>query len=189
VCFELSISGQKGWVTVMAVLTLAARLVPSVILLLAGLSKVLNFQWFVKSITAHRIVPESAASSTAMVVVAAELIAGTCLGLGVFQPYAGRLATGLFVTFAAVIIANQFRGMTEQDCGCVKTSCTVRTTWRAAARSLALAALTILHTDGAAIAPLFAMTVFATSLGLMATTIGLDLTAVPPEQVTTAGAR
>jgi putative oxidoreductase len=93
----------------------ASALFAGVVLLCAGVPKVLTSVTFAGQISAYGIVPESAVRFVARLISASELLAGIILIVGLVVPLPLRqigagLAVLLFATFLAALISAQIRG-------------------------------------------------------------------------------
>lgn len=101
----------KNWVT------LTARLILGIVLIIAGASKVGNLPQSVAATNAYQILPSSAAQIVGYVLPFCEVGLGLLLVTGLFTRISGALGAGLMLGFIIAIASVWARGISI-DCGC-----------------------------------------------------------------------
>ena len=103
-------------------LTLAARILGTLVFGSAVLSKLRHYDEFVGVVANYRLLPAFAVTFTAWVVIAAEIL--VCAGLATpwFAPFAATVAVVLLAVFMVAMGVNLARGRREIDCGCFQSA-------------------------------------------------------------------
>lgn len=99
------------------VVTLFVRGGVGTLLLLAGGSKVFRLRAFTRTVRRYELIPPGAAPVIARLVIAAEVLLGTLLLLGIALSLVLVLSGLLLMVFAAAVTVNLLRGRSF-DCGC-----------------------------------------------------------------------
>ena len=122
----------------------ASRVVVGVFLLFAGVSKLVLFPWFVKTLADFKVVPQRCAAPTASAVLLAELLTGVFF-LGGIQPrLASYSAIALFTCFTFAILINLRRRRFDLECGCLSFWRKSRIGWHLLLRNTGLLGLAVL---------------------------------------------
>jgi uncharacterized membrane protein YphA (DoxX/SURF4 family) len=124
-------------------IALVSRLILGALLLLASVSKLLSFSWFVKSLADYDLIPRKLAAPVGLAVAAAELTAGVLLVSGALLRFAGYLALGLFCCFGAAVSVSIARGKFDIKCGCFSLRKRAKIGWHLLFRNLGLAGLAL----------------------------------------------
>ncbi len=103
------------------VLALVLRIVIGLILLYAGLQKIVDMEDMAQSIYNYRLLPESTVNVLAIILPPIEILAGLCLILGILTEGALTVATGLFLVFLFAIASAVLLGL-DIECGCFGTT-------------------------------------------------------------------
>jgi len=96
---------------------LACRLVPTALLLWAGVAKAIDPQGSILSVNAYDVLPEAAVRAVAALLPWVEIVLGTLLILGLFVRFAGVATAVLTSIFIAGMAQAKARGL-PIDCGC-----------------------------------------------------------------------
>lgn len=123
-----------------------SRLIVGVLLLLASLSKLFRFSWFVRALVEFQIVPRRFSFFTALTVFLAESITGVLLTWGRHARLAAYSAVVLFGCFIAAIAINLARGRFDIECGCLTFWKKARLGWHLLFRNVGFAGLALLST-------------------------------------------
>jgi uncharacterized membrane protein YphA (DoxX/SURF4 family) len=151
-----------------------SRLVPGVILALAGASKALNFRWFVKALRNYRLLPAAVIVPTAGVVAALELFAGVGLILDLLSPWPAYIAAAMFAVFAGTLISTLIRRQKLSDCGCI-SSCKSAPGVTSVLRVCGLCGLVLVNAQRRAMDNPAAQLLFLLSTACVLATIAWDL--------------
>lgn len=127
-----------------AIVAVAARTIAGLILLVAGLSKVIAVRRSVKAVHAYRLLPEIIVPVVGRALPWAEVIVGVAIVTGMLLPWSTLAALGLYVLFGAAIAINLMRGRRNIDCGCFGSTHRERLTWWLAVRNGLLAGVALL---------------------------------------------
>ena len=123
---------------------LLLRLIVGGLLLLAGVTKLVDRDGFRDAVAEYKILPAALERPFALAVPLLETALGILLLLGLGTPFAAALATPLFLSFGLAIGLNLARGR-DFNCHCFGAVQSEQIGWPALVRSLALAfaALTV----------------------------------------------
>jgi hypothetical protein len=123
---------------------IVARVLVGLLLATSGISKLLNFKWFVDVFRGYRILPDSLASIAACMLIGAEMVIGVTLLAGFhIRDFAG-LSILLFGGFSTAVLINLLRGRFELPCGCSGFYRRRRIGWNLLARNAGLAGMSLL---------------------------------------------
>jgi uncharacterized membrane protein YphA (DoxX/SURF4 family) len=111
-------SSDKVQMGVKPILMAIMRVGVGVILLIAGISKLLEFGSFLQQIALYDLVPVSLVSKFGYLLVAAELTVGGLLIFGYYTRAAGVIATMLLGMFIIALTSAWLRQLPLDDCGC-----------------------------------------------------------------------
>jgi uncharacterized membrane protein YphA (DoxX/SURF4 family) len=114
------------------------------ILLLAGVSKLIAVSRFVEAVRGYKLLPEAAVGVVAKLLPWWEVLAGAWLLAGVVRVWAARSALFLFLLFAAAISINLLRGRRYISCGCFGPGKGRRIGWGLVGRNLLLSSMAAL---------------------------------------------
>ena len=128
---------------------LFVRSVIAVLLMAAGVSKLVNLQTFVQVVRDFRLLPEKLVKSVGLMIPIIEVIISLLLILGLLQPWTLITASCFFIMFGVAVAINLFRGRSNISCGCFGRGRNHRLTWGLVLRNVLLAGLAVV----AAIAP------------------------------------
>lgn len=151
----------------------AARLVPAVVLVVAGFGKLFNLPWFVKSVRGYGIVPAAMAVPAAAFVVGLEIVMGCGLLFYAFMPQVAYVGALLLFVFSLLALVSILRGRSDLDCGCTGPALKVQISWRIITRNIGLACLTLLGIRESATIPSHSLLVSGL-LVMVAATVVLD---------------
>jgi hypothetical protein len=124
-------------------LLVASRFAVGSLLLIAGVGKLLNLQFFRKVLSSYEVLPSLIVPTLSIALPAIELTTGVAILLKLFGPAAQFLAAVLFGLFAIVIGVNLACGQHEIPCGCFGRGQDA-ICWRFVIRNLALVGLAFL---------------------------------------------
>jgi len=130
-----------------ALVAVAARTIAGLVLLVAGLSKVIAVRRFVDAVWAYRLLPEAAVVVVGRALPWAEVIVGVTVIFGILLPWSALGALGLYMLFGTAIAINVVRGRRNIDCGCFGSMRREHLTWWLVGRNSALAGLAILGSN------------------------------------------
>ena len=108
--------GNRNWPTDRRV-ALVLRLAAGAVLVYASRDKLLDPQPFADAIDDYRVLPLAVVNLSAIVVPWVELIAGSCLIVGLWAPGAGLVTAALAAFYTGALTSALLRGL-EIDCGC-----------------------------------------------------------------------
>jgi hypothetical protein len=124
-------------------LFVASRFAVGSLLLIAGVGKLLNLQFFRKLLSSYEILPSLMVPSLSIAFPVTELITGIAILLDLFDPAAQLLAAVLFGLFVIAIVVNLVCRQREIPCGCFGRGQDA-ISWRLVIRNLALVGLAFL---------------------------------------------
>ncbi|HNQ86866.1 MAG TPA: MauE/DoxX family redox-associated membrane protein [Deltaproteobacteria bacterium] len=136
---------SKGFQAVVVIVRMAL----GIMFTYAGLTKIIAPAGFALAVYNYHILPAPLVNITAIVLPWVEVIAGTCLVLGLWIPGGALIVSGLLFVFAIALGFNLARGL-DVACGCFSSSPTAeKITWWYLLRdgSLLVAALGVLFYD------------------------------------------
>ncbi len=136
---------SKGFQSIVAFVRVALGLM----FVYAGLTKIVAPAGFALAVYNYHILPASLVNVTAIVLPWVEVVAGTCLVLGLWIPGGALIVSGLLFVFTVALGFNLSRGL-DIACGCFSSSPTAeKITWWYLLRdgSLLVAALGVLVYD------------------------------------------
>lgn len=132
------------------------RTVLGIMFLYAGMTKIIDPAGFSLTVYNYHILPPSLVNITAIILPWIEVLAGTCLVLGLWIPGGALIVGVLLFIFTIALGFNLARGL-DIACGCFSSSPTAeRITWWYLLRdgSLLAAALGVLFWDARVLTPL-----------------------------------
>lgn len=100
------------------ILATIIRVFIGVLLLSAGLSKIIDFNAFTTQVALYDILPMSTVRVASYCLLSAEMTIGTALIIGFFSGGASILAAGLFAIFITFLSAGLLRELSLEECGC-----------------------------------------------------------------------
>jgi len=127
----------------------AARIALGAMFLYAGITKIADPAGFSQAVYNYHLLPAWLVNTTAILLPWVEVVAGTCLVLGLWIPGGALIVSGLLLTFTLALGFNLSRGL-DIACGCFSTSATAgKITWWYLLRdsSLLAAGLLVLSWD------------------------------------------
>ncbi len=130
--------------TVFQTLVAIARIGLGLTFLYAGLTKIAEPAGFALAIYNYHILPASLVNLTAIILPWVEVIAGTCLVLGLWIPGGALIVASLLLVFTMALGFNLSRGL-DIACGCFSSSPTGgKITWWYLLRDSSLSAVALL---------------------------------------------
>ncbi len=125
------VHGKKGFMDadrLQAVLS-AVRVVLGALFLYAGAIKIVDPAAFALAVYNYHILPAWLVNMTAIILPWVEVVAGTCLMIGLWIPGGALVVSVLLLVFTTALGFNLSRGL-DIACGCFSTSATAeRVTW------------------------------------------------------------
>ena len=127
----------------------ACRVLVSVVLIVAGTSKLTNISQFAHIVKRFRLVPSLAVRPVSTAIPVAEVVIGASLPLGLILKdrvfaWSGAPAASLFALFGLAVMTNILRGNIDISCGCFGSRNTDKLTWGIVARAYGLLAASIM---------------------------------------------
>ena len=126
-----------------------ARIALGAMFLYAGITKIADPAGFSQAVYNYHLLPSWLVNTTAILLPWVEVVAGTCLVLGLWVPGGALIVSSLLLTFTLALGFNLSRGL-DIACGCFSTTMTAgKITWWYLLRdsSLLVAALLVLFGD------------------------------------------
>lgn len=142
-----------------------------ILLLAAGVGKLLNVADFQKAIRAYRLLPPAIAPSVSVVLPVVEIAAGLALVCGVFRPLPQYAASGLFVVFAIGVAVNLLRGNDRLACGCFGSSGKA-VSWQIVMRNVGLIGIALASTEHLVALPVILLSVWACGVCALSQRVG-----------------
>jgi uncharacterized membrane protein YphA (DoxX/SURF4 family) len=114
---------KKGFIDVklVQIILLAARVVLGALFLYAGAIKIMDPMAFALAVYNYHILPAWLVNMTAIILPWVEVVAGTCLVLGLWTPGGALIVSCLLLVFTVALGFNLSRGL-DIACGCFSTS-------------------------------------------------------------------
>jgi uncharacterized membrane protein YphA (DoxX/SURF4 family) len=101
-------------------LLLILRLVLGGLFIFSAVTKIIDAEYFAKSLYNYRLLPEASLNFVALIIPWIELMVGVLLALGIFVRESALLGTVMMVVFIAAISMALARGL-DIECGCFGT--------------------------------------------------------------------
>lgn len=101
-------------------LLLILRLVLGGLFIFSAVTKIVDAEYFAKSLYNYRLLPEASLNFAALIIPWIELIVGVLLALGIFVRESALLGSVMMVVFIAAISIALARGL-DIECGCFGT--------------------------------------------------------------------
>lgn len=119
-------------------ISLVIRLLLGLLFVYAAYDKIIYPYSFYRNLVEYEIVPKALEPLFSILIPWAELIAGTCLFLGLFYRSSGLILLALLIGFEFGIVVNLIRGK-DMECGCFNLDflgISDKLTWKTAIRDI-----------------------------------------------------
>lgn len=123
---------------------LYARVIEGVLLLSAGVSKLLAFEWFISVLKKYHIFPAKLAKPIGVLIILAEVLFGVFFLWGIFLRWTVFAGVVLFVSFMLAVLTNLIRGRFDLECGCLGFRKGSKIGWHLLVRNLGFCGLAML---------------------------------------------
>ena len=120
----------------------------ALVLLTAGIAKLVKRREFVEVVRNYRLLPESLAGFMGRSLPVIEVVVAIGLLLGIFIYWLAIIAIGLFLLFGSAVAINLLRGRRNISCGCFGPQQNHRLTWGLVMRNAVFAGLATMIWQG-----------------------------------------
>jgi hypothetical protein len=118
-----------------------ARTLVALVLLAAGLAKLVSWREFIEVVRNYEILPAGVSGLVGWLLPPAEIIVATGMLVGLLMPWSAFAAMLLFLLFGSAMAINLLRGRRDISCGCFGPQRDHRLTWGLVIRNAMLAGL------------------------------------------------